>query len=101
VGPLKDVAFGLDADLEESPHELEEGSITWSRAILAMCQFACSIAPKNRLSVRLKARKRARRTFLLGPPYPFGCGIRSSTRSSLEHVLRDAEALTTRQANAG
>jgi len=106
AAPAEDAAFGLDTDLEESPHELEENFDNLvARYFGDVRQFALlNRAEEQALWCRIEsAQKRERRTLYTAP---MALSILMQLRHqvereevSLDHVLRDAEALATRQAD--
>jgi RNA polymerase sigma factor (sigma-70 family) len=106
VASEEDMAFGLDTEMEESPHELEENFDNLvARYFGDVRQFALlNRAEEQALWCRIEsAQKRERRALYTAP---MALSILVQLRSqieraevSLEHVLRDAESLTARQAD--
>jgi RNA polymerase sigma factor (sigma-70 family) len=106
AAPEEEVAFGLDTDLEESPHELEENFDNLvARYFGDVRQFALlNRAEEQALWCRIEsAQKRERRALHTAP---IALSILVQLRQqlgreevSLDHVLRDAEALSARQAD--
>jgi RNA polymerase sigma factor (sigma-70 family) len=104
--PEEDLALGLDTDLEESPHEQEENFDNLvARYFGDVRQFALlNRAEEQALWCRIEsAQKRARRALYTSPVALPGL-IRlwhqvERGEVALDHVLRDAEALATRQAD--
>jgi len=106
AAPEEDTAFGLDTDLEESPHELEENFDNLvARYFGDVRQFALlNRAEEQALWCRIEsAQKRERRALYTAP---MALSILMQLRHqverdavSLDHVLRDAEALAARQAD--
>src|SRR6266849_542943 len=102
----RSVAFGPDTDPEESPHELEENFDNLvARYFGDVRQFALlNRTEEQALWCRIEsAQKRERRTLYTAP---MALSILMQLRHrvereavSLDHVLRDAEALATRQAD--
>lgn len=105
-GTPEDVAFGLDADLEESPHELEENFDNLvARYFGDVRQFALlNRAEEQALWCRIEsAQKRARRA-LYTAPVALPTLIRlwqqvERAEVPLEQVLRNVETLATRPAD--
>src|SRR5215510_934100 len=106
AAPEEDAAFGLDTDLEESPHELEENFDNLvARYFGDVRQFALlNRAEEQALWCRIEsAQKRARRALYTAPvalPTLMRLWHQVERKEvALEQVLREAEALATRQAD--
>ena len=104
--PEEDTALGLDTDLEESPHEQEENFDNLvARYFGDVRQFALlNRAEEQVLWCRIEsAQKRARRALYTSPvALPTLIQLWRQVEHgevALDYVLRDAEALATRQAD--
>jgi RNA polymerase sigma factor (sigma-70 family) len=100
------MAFGLDTDLEESPHELEENFDNLvARYFGDVRQFALlNRAEEQALWCRIESAQKRERRALYTAPMALSLLVQlwqqvEREEVSLDHVLRDAEALTTRQAD--
>src|SRR5215470_4180517 len=106
AAPEADAAFGLDTDLEESPHELEENFDNLvARYFGDVRQFSLlNRTQEQALWCRIEsAQKRERRALYTAPmALPTLMQLWHQVEReevSLDHVLRDAEALAARQAD--
>jgi RNA polymerase sigma factor (sigma-70 family) len=99
-------AFGLDTDLEESPHELEENFDNLvARYFGDVRQFALlNRAEEQALWCRIESAQKRERRALYTAPIALSVLVQlrqqlGREEVSLDHVLRDAEALSARQAD--
>ena len=106
AAPEEDVAFGLDTDLEESPHELEENFDNLvARYFGDVRQFALlNRAEEQALWCRIESAQKRERRALYTAPMALSILMQlwhqvEREEVSLDHVLRDAEALAARQAD--
>jgi hypothetical protein len=106
AAPEEDLAFGLDTDSEESPHELEENFDNLvARYFGDVRQFALlNRAEEQALWCRIEsAQKRERRALYTSPvALPTLMHVWHQVEReeiSLDHMLRAAEALTSQQAD--
>jgi RNA polymerase sigma factor (sigma-70 family) len=106
AAPEEDMAFGLDTDLEESPHELEENFDNLvARYFGDVRQFALlNRAEEQALWCRIESAQKRERRALYTAPMALSLLVQlwqqvEREEVSLDHVLRDAEALATRQAD--
>lgn len=106
AAPDEDGAFGLDTDLEESPHELEENFDNLvARYFGDVRQFALlNRAEEQALWCRIESAQKRERRALYTAPLALSILIQlqhqlERQEVSLDHVLRDAEILAARQAD--
>jgi RNA polymerase sigma factor (sigma-70 family) len=106
VAPEEDAAFGLDADLEESPHELEENCDNLvARYFGDVRQFALlNRAEEQALWCRIESAQKRERRALYTAPVALPTLIQlwhqvECEAVSLDHVLRDAETLVAHHAD--
>ena len=104
AAPEEDGAFGLDTDLEESPHELEENFDNLvARYFGDVRQFALlNRAEEQPSGVALKVHKNANAALYTAPMALILMQLGDQVKReeiSLDHVLRDAESLAARQAD--
>jgi RNA polymerase sigma factor (sigma-70 family) len=104
AAPEEDLAFGLDTDSEESPHELEENFDNLvARYFGDVRQFALlNRAEEQALWCRIESAQKRERRALYTSPVALPTLMRvwhqvEREDISLAHVLRDAEALASRQ----
>src|SRR5262252_5546632 len=102
----RSVAFGLDTDLEESPHELEENFDNLvARYFGDVRQFALlNRAEEQALWCRIESAQKRERRALYTAPIAFSVLMQlrhqvEREEISLDHVLRDTEVLATQQAD--
>jgi RNA polymerase sigma factor (sigma-70 family) len=106
AAPEEEVAFGLDTDLEEPPHELEENFDNLvARYFGDVRQFALlNRAEEQALWCRIESAQKRERRALYTAPMALSVLIQlrhqvERAEVSLDHVLRDAESLAVRQAD--
>jgi RNA polymerase primary sigma factor len=106
AAPDEDEAFGLDTDLEESPHELKENFDNLvARYFGDVRQFALlNRAEEQALWCRIESAQKRERRALYTAPIALSILIQlqhqlEREEVSLDHVLRDTETLAARQAD--